>query len=89
MVKVKRVLGLAFIVVLALVLLFGCARLFWGTTGQSGWYIRLNIGSPGSKLRATILNPDSTYWILSEELDTLSSRRDPIYIDEDQKKLFK
>jgi hypothetical protein len=47
--KVKRVLGLAGIVLLALALLFGCARLFWGTTGQSGWYIRLNIGDPGSK----------------------------------------
>jgi len=49
----------------------------------------LIIGNPGSKVRATILNPDSTYWILSEELDTLSSRRDPIFIDDDQKKLFK
>jgi hypothetical protein len=49
MVKVKRVLGLAFIVVLALVLLFGCAWLFWDTTGQSGWYILLNIGGAGTK----------------------------------------
>jgi hypothetical protein len=47
--KVKRVLGLAGIVLLALALLFGCARLFWGTTGQSGWYIQLNIGDPESK----------------------------------------
>ena len=49
MVKLKRVIGLTFILVLALVLLFGCARLFWDTAGQSGWYIRLNIGAPGSK----------------------------------------
>jgi hypothetical protein len=47
--KMKCVLGLAGIVVLALALLFGCARLFWGTTGQSGWYIQLNIGGPESK----------------------------------------
>ena len=47
--KMKRVLGLAGIVLLSVAMLFGCAQLFWDTTGQSGWYIRLNIGSPGSK----------------------------------------
>ena len=49
MTKVERMLGLAGILMLALVLLFGCARLFWNTTGQSGWYIRLNIGDPAAK----------------------------------------
>ena len=29
-------------------LLFGCARLFGGKTGQIGWYIRLKIGNPGA-----------------------------------------
>jgi hypothetical protein len=49
MLKVKRVLGLAGILVLVLGLLFGCARLFWNDDAQSGWYIRLNIGYPGAK----------------------------------------
>ena len=49
MLKVKRVLGLAGILVLVLAMLFGCARLFWNGDAQSGWYIRLNIGSPGAK----------------------------------------
>jgi hypothetical protein len=49
MATLKRVFGLLGILVLALALLFGCARLFWDTTGQSGWYIRLNIGDAGSK----------------------------------------
>jgi hypothetical protein len=49
MVKVKRVLCLAGILVLALAMLVGCARLFWNDDAQSGWYIRLNVGGPGSK----------------------------------------
>jgi hypothetical protein len=47
--KVKRVLGLAGILVLALAMLFGCARLFLDTTERSRWYIRLNIGGAGTK----------------------------------------
>jgi len=47
--RIKRVLGLAGIVVLALAMLFGCARLFWDAPQQSGWYIRLNVGDPGAK----------------------------------------
>jgi hypothetical protein len=47
--RIKRVLGLAGIVVLALAMLFGCARLFWDAPQQSGWYIRLNVGNPGAK----------------------------------------
>jgi hypothetical protein len=49
MAKLKRVLFGAGILVLALALLFGCARLFWDAPQQSGWYIRLNIGNPGTK----------------------------------------
>ena len=46
---VKRVLGSASIVLLALAMLFGCARLFWDAPDGNGWYIRLNIGNPGAK----------------------------------------
>ena len=46
---VKRVLSSAGIVLLALALLFGCARLFWNQPGQTGWYIQLNIGNPAAK----------------------------------------
>jgi hypothetical protein len=49
MLKVKRVLCLAGVVALALVMLFGCVRLFWNDDAQSGWYIRLNVGNPGAK----------------------------------------
>ena len=47
--KSKGVLCLAGILVLALALLFGCARLFWDAPQDSGWYIRLNVGNPGAK----------------------------------------
>ena len=47
--KSNRVFVLIGAAALVVVMLIGCARLFWGTTGQSGWYIRLNIGDPGSK----------------------------------------
>jgi hypothetical protein len=49
MLKVKRIVYSAGIVVLALAMLFGCARLFWDTSQQSGWYIQLNVGNPGAK----------------------------------------
>jgi hypothetical protein len=34
---------------LVIVMLFGCAQLFWNGSQQDGWYIQLNIGDPGSK----------------------------------------
>jgi len=50
----------------------------------------LIIGHPGSKIRAGILSPDTNYWILSEELDTISTReRDRVLITDEQKRLFK
>jgi len=48
------------------------------------------VGLPGTKTRAGILNPDTDYWILSKELDTITHRgQDPYTITEDQKKLFR
>ena len=47
--RTSKVLLAAAFVLLIVALLFGCARLFWDTTGQSGWYIRLNIGNPAAK----------------------------------------
>ena len=50
----------------------------------------LIIGHPASKIRGTSPSIDTNYWILSEELDTISTRaQDPCLITEDQKKLFK
>jgi pyruvate formate-lyase/glycerol dehydratase family glycyl radical enzyme len=50
----------------------------------------LIVSSPASKIRAGILGPDTDYWILSDEVDTISTReQDPYLITEDQKKLFK
>ncbi|MEO0251427.1 MAG: pyruvate formate lyase family protein [candidate division WOR-3 bacterium] len=50
----------------------------------------LIVGHPASRKRAAILDPEASYWILSEELDTLSQREiDPYILTEDQKKLFK
>jgi hypothetical protein len=34
---------------LAIVMLFGCAQLFWNGPQQDSWYIQLNIGNPGAK----------------------------------------
>jgi hypothetical protein len=34
---------------LVIVMLFGCAQLFWNGPQQDGWYIQLNIGDPGAK----------------------------------------
>jgi hypothetical protein len=47
--RTRKVLLVTAFVLLIMALLFGCARLFWDTTGQSGWYIRLNIGDVGAK----------------------------------------
>ncbi|MFC2017656.1 pyruvate formate lyase family protein, partial [Chloroflexota bacterium] len=50
----------------------------------------LIIGCPGSKIRAGMLSPDDNHSVLSDELDTISTRsRDPFAITEDQKKLYK
>ncbi len=50
----------------------------------------LIVGHPASKIRAAILNPETECWILSKELDTISSRKfDPYLIEDDQKRLFK
>ncbi len=50
----------------------------------------LIVGQPGSKIRAAIINPETQCWILSGELDTISTRKhDPFLITEDQKSLFK
>jgi len=50
----------------------------------------LIVGHPGSKIRTAILSPDTNYWILSDELETISNReRDHVLITEDQKSLFK
>ena len=46
---VKRVLCLTGVVLLAMAMLFGCARLYWDLAEQSGWYIKLNIGQPAAK----------------------------------------
>jgi hypothetical protein len=47
--RTRKVLVVTAFVLLIMALLFGCARLFWDVAGQSGWYIRLNIGNPGAK----------------------------------------
>lgn len=50
----------------------------------------LIVGLPGSKTRAGVLNPDTDYWILSDELDSISTReQDPYLITEEQKVLFR
>jgi len=49
MLNIKRVLFSAGIVLLALAMLFACARVYWDTPQQSGWYIQLNVGDPGAK----------------------------------------
>lgn len=50
----------------------------------------LIVGHTASKVRAAILGPDTNYWILSEELDTITTRKStPYYITEEEKKLFK
>jgi pyruvate formate-lyase/glycerol dehydratase family glycyl radical enzyme len=50
----------------------------------------LIVGQPGSKIRAAIFNPETQCWILSGELDTISTRKhDPFLITDDQKRLFK
>jgi formate C-acetyltransferase len=50
----------------------------------------LIVGHPGSRIRTAILSPDTNYWILSDELETISNReRDRVLITEDQKSLFK
>ena len=49
----------------------------------------LIVGYPASKIRAASSSPETNYWILSEELDTISTRKQsPYAITEEQKKLF-
>jgi pyruvate formate-lyase/glycerol dehydratase family glycyl radical enzyme len=50
----------------------------------------LIVGHPAGKIRAASSSPETNYWLLSEELDTISTReQDPYTITEEQKKLFK
>lgn len=50
----------------------------------------LIVGCPGSKIRAGILNPDTCWSILDDELETISNRPyDPFYFKEEDKKVFK
>ena len=50
----------------------------------------LIVGNPAAKVRAAILGPDTNYWILSDELETIATRSStPYRITEDEKKLFR
>jgi formate C-acetyltransferase len=50
----------------------------------------LIVGNAGSKINAGICTPDGNYGMLSEELDTLSTRaQDPYLITEDERRLAK
>jgi formate C-acetyltransferase len=50
----------------------------------------LIVGHPSGKIRAAALSPENNYRVLSNELDTISTREmDPFIINEEQKVLFK
>lgn len=49
----------------------------------------LIVGSPGSRIRAGILNPDVSWHVLEEEFETMASRtRDPFLFGDEEKKVF-
>jgi len=49
----------------------------------------LLVGSPGSKPRGGYLNPETSWSILDDEIDTISTRRyDPFLFREEDKKTF-
>jgi choline trimethylamine-lyase len=53
------------------------------------WDEELIVGCAGSKIRAGILNADTCWSVLNEELDTISTRPyDPFYLTEDDRSIF-
>ncbi|MCB6200962.1 glycyl radical protein [Extibacter muris] len=49
----------------------------------------LIVGSPGSRIRAGILNPDVSWHVLEEEYETMSERiRDPFLFGDEEKEVF-
>jgi hypothetical protein len=47
--RIKRIIVIPGFALLIIVMLFGCARLYWSIDEQEGGYIRLNVGDPGAK----------------------------------------
>jgi formate C-acetyltransferase len=53
------------------------------------WDGELIVGSPGSKLRGGILNPDTCWSVLDRELDTINDRRyDPFHLTPEDRTAF-
>ncbi|MDO5408828.1 MAG: formate C-acetyltransferase/glycerol dehydratase family glycyl radical enzyme [Lachnospiraceae bacterium] len=53
------------------------------------WEDELIVGNAGSKQRGGLLNPDTCWSVLYDELDTISTREyDPFYLTEEDRKVF-
>ena len=53
------------------------------------WDDELIVGSSGSKMRAGILNAETCWSVLDDELETISERRyDPFYLRPEERKIF-
>lgn len=53
------------------------------------WGDELIVGNSGSKQRGGLLNPDTCWSVLDEELDTINDRKyDPFYLTEEDRKRF-